>query len=880
MKKNNVLLCCILSILSLTLGACSSLLPQNFRSRRNSSELVEDSSQINEQRSEINRSTAHSHQWSAWYTVKQSTCTEPGLQQRVCNICGQSQDRQISPRNHDYHIVDEYIPYCGSGDEGYRLYRCTFCGDTYKETFAYPSSNHNWDNGVYISPQNSTQVGYLLKRCACGQASRLEITAIEGTLLDNSSIKGGTPEGFMKLNTNGMSISYSFYYEGYGSGTLYQRAAMDAFSSNTQRTYASTSTSSSVGDQTEGNFRVTVNGVVIDKSPYMNLTYEQMLSNGEYDERLQNSGNYSPLADCPIGQVFIQKGYNTITFTRLGSYNLTIEKFVIEINNYSSDAHNHILSNSWSYDENYHWHTCVDQNCPTPGAMIDYSGHSFEDEYLSETTCVAGALIKRTCTVCGYSYQEEQQKSNHNWQSVGSIAVDEGYVGSEEYRCSSCGIYAYRWNALLYDEELSNGVERNTDYIRFNGTSENSGGNESRGSHIVYKVNLPRAVTSAGLSFKVMVHSSTSYIFDTYNGGPASGYVKNQDGSFSQINKRYGLKVNDVEYFMNKDGIEGQRSSIDWFDWPVSFPLKQGENIIDVFQYDTYRLRMYEFQLTGVSYITPNHTHVAGETYYYDGEHHWQECTSGDGYRFPSENHVFSSSPIEVKGPTCTESGYYMYECTVCHATRQDNIQSFGHSWDEGVVTREPSHAVDGLRTYTCSTCHETKAVAISASGHTTTKEPSEVINSEGKTVYKNVCDECGKVWYSMPIDQNCMVSGTIGDTGKMDRNSVCKWRIPVHQSGTVSIQLPLAMSTSGQESQTFMGSYYVIKVNGVEQPSLLPENCKYGDFLTLEDKYFSFAEYTVTAQDVENGEIEIEFDHNNQSYRLVFRNNIKVCYL
>ena len=101
-----------------------------------------------------------------------------------------------------------------------------------------------------------------------------------------------------------------------------------------------------------------------------------------------------------------------------------------------------------------------------------------------------------------------------------------------------------------------------------------------------------------------------------------------------------------------------------------------------------------------------------------------------------------------------------------------------------------------------------------------------------------------------------------------------------MHQSGTVSIQLPLAMSMQSHETQQFDRSLYVIKVNGVTQESLLPTTCTYGDFLTLEDKYFSFAEYTVTAQDVENGEIEIEFDHNNQSYRLVFRNNIKVCYL
>ena len=53
--------------------------------------------------------------------------------------------------------------------------------------------------------------------------------------------------------------------------------------------------------------------------------------------------------------------------------------------------------------------------------------------------------------------------------------------------------------------------------------------------------------------------------------------------------------------------------------------------------------------------------------------------------------------------PTCTEDGVRTYTCAACGATRTEAIPATGHVADEGKVTKEPTCTEDGVRTYTCT---------------------------------------------------------------------------------------------------------------------------------------------------------------------------------
>ena len=82
-------------------------------------------------------------------------------------------------------------------------------------------------------------------------------------------------------------------------------------------------------------------------------------------------------------------------------------------------------------------------------------------------------------------------------------------------------------------------------------------------------------------------------------------------------------------------------------------------------------------------------------------------------------------SLTEVRGrrePTCTEDGYTGDTvCAICNKeiTKGETIQSKGHSWNEGEITTSPTCENAGVKTYTCTVCNATKTEEIPATGHT-----------------------------------------------------------------------------------------------------------------------------------------------------------------
>ena len=71
---------------------------------------------------------------------------------------------------------------------------------------------------------------------------------------------------------------------------------------------------------------------------------------------------------------------------------------------------------------------------------------------------------------------------------------------------------------------------------------------------------------------------------------------------------------------------------------------------------------------------------------------------------------------------TCTTPGKTAGKhCSVCNEVlvAQTVIPAKGHSWNEGVITTEPTCKDKGVKTFTCTVCNETKTEAIAATGHT-----------------------------------------------------------------------------------------------------------------------------------------------------------------
>ena len=115
---------------------------------------------------------------------------------------------------------------------------------------------------------------------------------------------------------------------------------------------------------------------------------------------------------------------------------------------------------------------------------------------------------------------------------------------------------------------------------------------------------------------------------------------------------------------------------------------------------------------------------------------------------------------------TCTEDGLtdgsHCSQCSIV-LTEQKAIPALGHSWDEGIVTQEPTETETGIRTFTCETCGETRTETIPALDHThsyTAVVTAPTCTDEGFTTYTCSCgdsytgDEVAALGHNEVIDE------------------------------------------------------------------------------------------------------------------------------
>ena len=107
MKRKLILLCCVLSIcLMFGLAACGE----------------------------------HEHSWGEWRTPVQPTCTEAGIEERVCSGCNQTEEREIAATGHQWSEWHTVTP-AGCTNDGQKERTCSVCYET--DTNTIPALGHD-----------------------------------------------------------------------------------------------------------------------------------------------------------------------------------------------------------------------------------------------------------------------------------------------------------------------------------------------------------------------------------------------------------------------------------------------------------------------------------------------------------------------------------------------------------------------------------------------------------------------------------------------------------------------------------------------------------------------------------------------------------------
>ena len=72
------------------------------------------------------------HDWSAWVTDSESSCTTGGMRHRVCNVCGERQDDALPVGEHDLNFVKAVEATC-TEEGNVAHWHCSECGKNYSD---------------------------------------------------------------------------------------------------------------------------------------------------------------------------------------------------------------------------------------------------------------------------------------------------------------------------------------------------------------------------------------------------------------------------------------------------------------------------------------------------------------------------------------------------------------------------------------------------------------------------------------------------------------------------------------------------------------------------------------------------------------------------
>ena len=154
----------------------------------------------------------------------------------------------------------------------------------------------------------------------------------------------------------------------------------------------------------------------------------------------------------------------------------------------------------------------------------------------------------------------------------------------------------------------------------------------------------------------------------------------------------------------------------------------------------------------------------------------------------------------------------------------------------------------------------------------------SPATNKAGKNVTTYLCN-CGAKYIAIDfMNGYSSLSGNLSDgtSGKLSSGTVVKYDIPA-KAGSVVLQFALKMSSSSHSSQNIDTSKYGIKINGVSQSLLINNGASYSSMgLSTSFAYINFCLFNID----NDTNIEIELDHNNSSYRLLFGEQVRLNYV
>ncbi|MCD8006953.1 MAG: InlB B-repeat-containing protein [Oscillospiraceae bacterium] len=382
--------------------------------------------------------------------------------------------------------------------------------------------------------------------------------------------------------------------------------------------------------------------------------------------------------------------------------------------------------------------------------VLSSTGHDYDEGTVTkEATCTENGVMTYTCKSCGESYTEEIPATGHSW--------DEGVVtkeatgtseGEMTYTCTVCGdtktesIPKITFTVVWVNED-GTVLETDTDVV-YGTTPSYDGETPTKAANAQY------TYTFAGWTPEISDVTGDVTYTATYSATVNTYTVRWLDEDGTELEKD-----TDVAYG-TEPSYDGQKptkaSGLQYHytfdDWTPTVSDVTGDATYTA----TYTQTAHTTEIQNAKEATCTEDGYTGDTV-------CTVCwmTISTGTVIPATGHTYEAV---VTAPTCTETGYTTYTCSVCGDSYvADETAALGHSY-EAVVTA-PTCTEQGYTTHTCSVCGDSYVDTYTAAlGHTYEFQYFTWSNDLSTATATFKCKTCGELY---TLDATISGVGSLG---------------------------------------------------------------------------------------------------------------------
>ena len=653
-------------------------------------------------KSDVTAIPATGHSWNEGTITTNPTCTTEGIKTFTCTVCEATKTESVAALGHDYSeewTVDS-LPSCT--EAGSKSHHCSRC-DSKSDVTAIPATGHSWDEGTVSTNPTCTSEGIKTLTCTVCEGIKNESVAALGHEYSDEWTVDATPT----CTETGSKSHHCSRCDSKSDVTVIPATGH----SWNEGTITTAPTYSAEGIKT---FTCTLCEATKTES------IPALVDEHSFSEEWSHDANYhwhesTCGHDVVSGKVEHSWDEGTVTTEPthmkdgVRTYTCAICK-ATKTETIPALQEAHTFATEWTYDAVYHWHASI---C-CHGVVSDKAEHSWDTgTIIAEPTYTTEGTISYVCTVCGRTKTESIPVLVYN---VGDIGPTGGYI--------------------FYDCDADN----------------NSGNADGLISSEVGWRYLEAAPADLHIVDGVPTVDST---LSGYSSGTETlcfgHYKKTTDGSSLFVNGTTKYDESDCTGTAIGTGQKNTQMLVEVMGDTNAYGQQNVGYTPVYFQTDEYAARfcgILTYTVNGVTYddwflpsrdelslmFTNLHKKGLGG---FDGSNYWSssEGYGGNAWLLPFDydkvyegvssrgsnvrvrpiRAILNTDDVHVHEHTfssewTSDSTSHWHASTCGHAVVSGKAE---HSWDDGVITTEPTHTTDGVKTYTCAICNATKTEII-----------------------------------------------------------------------------------------------------------------------------------------------------------------------